>query len=146
MAPCHMAILYLSSPTLGSQAQSFPEAPSFEEGLKEGLDGNATVWFCFLQDSKAPNLFFCKEQKGSCVRQSSKRQQRPGLDEERLLSPRSGAAEPVATGGGQHAQSALALHTASRASAPRSRQSFIHTAQPGGGGAERERGSCDRRL
>lgn len=62
------------------------------------------------------------------------------------LSPRSGAAEPVATGGGQHAQSALALHTASRASAPRSRQSFIHTAQPGGGGAERERGSCDRRL
>lgn len=62
------------------------------------------------------------------------------------LSPRSGAAEPVSTGGGQRAQSALAFHTASRASAPRSRQSFIHTAQPGGGGAERERGSCDRRL
>lgn len=62
------------------------------------------------------------------------------------LSPRSGAAEPVATGGGQRAQSALAFHTASRASAPRSRQSFIHTAQPGGGGAEREPGSCDRRL
>lgn len=32
--PCHMAILYLSSPTLGSQAQSFPEAPSFEGGFK----------------------------------------------------------------------------------------------------------------
>lgn len=62
------------------------------------------------------------------------------------LSPRFGAAEPVVTGGGQRAQSALALHTASRASAPRSPQSFIHTAQPGGGGAERERGSCDRRL
>lgn len=62
------------------------------------------------------------------------------------LSPRSGAAEPVATGGGQRAQSVLAFHTASRASAPRSRQSFIHTAQPGGGGAEREPGSCDRRL
>lgn len=62
------------------------------------------------------------------------------------LSPRSGAAEPASTGGGQRTQSALAFHTASRASAPRSRQSFIHTAQPGGGGAERERGSCDRRL
>lgn len=62
------------------------------------------------------------------------------------LSPRSGAAEPVSTGGGQRAQSALAFHTASRASAPRSQQSFIHTAQPGGGGAERECSSCDRRL
>lgn len=62
------------------------------------------------------------------------------------LSPGSSAAEPVSTGGGQRAQSALAFHTASRASAPRSRRSFIHTAQPGGGGAERERGSCDRRL
>lgn len=40
--PCHMAISYLSSPTLGSQAQSFPEAPSFEGDLKEGGDGNAT--------------------------------------------------------------------------------------------------------
>lgn len=59
---------------------------------------------------------------------------------------RSGAAEPVATGGGQRAQSALAFHTASRASAPRSRQSFIHTAQPGGGGAKWQPGSCDRRL
>lgn len=43
--PCHMAILYLSSPILGSQAQSFPvPAPQVLEGdLKEGIDGDATV-------------------------------------------------------------------------------------------------------
>lgn len=43
------------------------------------------------------------------------------------LSPRSGAAEPLSAAGGPSAQSALASRTPSWASAPRSRQSFIHS-------------------
>lgn len=54
--PCHMAMLILPSSTLGSQAQSFPEPPSFVGRLEWDVDGTETVLSYFLPDTQAPNL------------------------------------------------------------------------------------------
>lgn len=52
--PCHVAMFFLSSPTLESQAQSFPEPPSFVGRLEWDVDITAAVWSYFLARCSSP--------------------------------------------------------------------------------------------